>query len=45
MIGAKIDRWIENCGNTEEELTPSVGDEANAAKKQHLVGAQGKQRS
>lgn len=45
MIGARIESWIANCGNTEEELTLSVGNGANVAKKQHLVGAQGKQRS
>lgn len=45
VIGARIERWTANCGNTEEELTPSVGDGANAAEKQHLAGAQGKQRS
>lgn len=44
-IGARIERWTANCGNTGEEVTPSGGVGDSAAEKQHLAGAQGKQRS
>ena len=45
VISARIETSTASCGNAEEELTPSGGVGASAAEKQHLAGAQGKQKS